>query len=106
MQAFVEVFSQRIRTGLENANFDQKRKLVEVLIDRVVVKDGEVEIRYVIPLTPESEPIRFCHLRKDYYDPTVCFQIDPPHLGTGSLHPRTFRTPGLVVGLFPLRSIP
>jgi len=60
-------FCQRIQTGLENANFDQRRKLVELLIDRVVVKDGDVEIRYVIPTTPASEYVRFCHLRKDYF---------------------------------------
>lgn len=29
---------------------------------------GEVEIRYVIPLRPEGERVRFCHLRKGYFD--------------------------------------
>jgi hypothetical protein len=33
----------------------------------VIVSDGEVEIRYVIPLSPESEQVRFCHLRSDYF---------------------------------------
>lgn len=64
----VNQFSQRIRVGLEHATFEQKRKLVELLIDRVVVKDGDVEIRYVIPTSSESEHIRFCHLHKDYFD--------------------------------------
>jgi site-specific DNA recombinase len=73
MQASAEVFCQRIRDGLENATFEQKRKLVGLLIDRVVVKNGEVEIRYVIPLSPESEQIRFCHLRIDYYPATRHF---------------------------------
>jgi site-specific DNA recombinase len=41
---------------------------VLLLIDRVVVTDAEVEIRYVLPTTPESEHVRFCHLRKDYLD--------------------------------------
>jgi len=40
---------------------------VELLIDRIIVTDGDVEIRYVIPLSPESEQIRFCHLRSDYF---------------------------------------
>ena len=64
----VEAFCARVRTGLAQATFEQKRQLVELLIDRVVVTDAEVEIRYVIPLSPESEHIRFCHLRKDYFD--------------------------------------
>jgi site-specific DNA recombinase len=63
----VEAFCARVRTGLAQATFEQKRQLVELLIDRVVVTDAEVEIRYVIPLSPESEHIRFCHLRKDYF---------------------------------------
>ena len=65
----IENFCQRIRTGLENTNFEQKRTLVELLVDRVIVKDENVEIRYVIPTSPASEHIRFCHLRKDYFAP-------------------------------------
>lgn len=59
MQAFVVAFSHRICNGLENTTFEQKRKLVELLIDRVVVKNKAVEIQYVIPLISESEQIRF-----------------------------------------------
>ena len=62
-------FCRRVRAGLAGADFAQKRQLVELLIDRVLVTDGEVEIRYVIPLSPGSEKVRFCHLRKDYFDP-------------------------------------
>src|SRR4030095_11688301 len=42
-------------------------QLVELLIDRVVVTDGHVEIRYVIPTTDHSTKTRFCHLRTDYF---------------------------------------
>ena len=62
----VEDFCQRIQQGLHNATFEQKRQLVELLVDRVIVTDGDVEIRYVIPTSPASEHIRFCHLRSDY----------------------------------------
>ena len=55
-----------IQSGLANADFAQKRQLIELLVDRVIVKDREVEIRYVIPTTPGSEHVRFCHLRTDY----------------------------------------
>jgi site-specific DNA recombinase len=39
-----------------------------LLIDRVVVTEADVEIRYVLPITPESEHVRFCQLRKDDFD--------------------------------------
>ena len=67
LTASIEDFCRRIQNGLENANFEQKRKLVELLIDRVIVQNGNVEIRYVIPTSPISEHVRFCHLRKDYF---------------------------------------
>jgi hypothetical protein len=62
----VEDFCERVRSGLADATFEQRRKLVELLIDRVIVTGEEVEIRYVIPTSPESEHVRFCHLRSDY----------------------------------------
>jgi site-specific DNA recombinase len=66
----VEDFCERVRSGLADATFEHKRRLVELLIDRVIVTDEEVEIRYVIPTSPESEHVRFCHLRSDYlYNP-------------------------------------
>jgi site-specific DNA recombinase len=62
----VEEFCARVRGSLQNATFEKKRQLVELLIDRAIVTDGEVEIRYVIPTSPSSEHVRFCHLRSDY----------------------------------------
>jgi hypothetical protein len=59
---------EQLRAGLDQASFEQRRQLVELLIDRVVVTDGEVEIHYVIPTTPGSTETRFCHLRTDYFD--------------------------------------
>jgi site-specific DNA recombinase len=40
---------EQLRVGLGQAGFEQRRQLVELLVDRVVVTDGQVEIRYVIP---------------------------------------------------------
>jgi site-specific DNA recombinase len=60
---------ERLRAGLDQASFEQRRQLVELLIDRVVVTDGQVEIRYVIPTTDHSTKTQFCHLRTDYFDP-------------------------------------
>jgi site-specific DNA recombinase len=61
-------FCRRVVTGLASATEDQKRQLVELLIDRVVVTDDQVEIRYVFPTSPAGEHTRFCHLRTDYFD--------------------------------------
>jgi site-specific DNA recombinase len=47
----VEEFRATIARGLATASFAQRRALVELLIDRVVVDAPEVEIRYVIPLS-------------------------------------------------------
>ena len=58
---------ERLRVGLGQAGFEQRRQLVELLIDRVVVTDGQVEIRYVVPTTPGSTRTQFCHLRTDYF---------------------------------------
>lgn len=60
-------FAQRIAGSLDQATFDRKRQLVELLIDRVIVTDDQVEIRYVIPTSPAGENMRFCHLRSDYF---------------------------------------
>jgi site-specific DNA recombinase len=67
MAASIEDFCQRVQTGLASASFAQKRTLVELLIDRVLVTNDEVEIRYVVPTHARSETTRFCHLRKDYF---------------------------------------
>ena len=45
--------------------------MVELLVDRVLVAEDEVEIRYVVPAHPNSEKVRSCHLRKDYFDDVV-----------------------------------
>ena len=65
-------FCERTQAGLATATFAQRRQLVELLIDRVVVTDDQVEIRYAIPTGTAGETIRFCHLRTDY--------VRTPHL--------------------------
>ena len=59
-------FCVHVRMGLAQATFAQKRTLVEVLIDCVIVTNEEAEIRYVIPTTRAGPRQRFCHLRIDY----------------------------------------
>jgi site-specific DNA recombinase len=59
-------FCQRVQQGLAQATFEQKRQLVELLIDRVVVTDEEVEIRYVLPTNPKGEHSPFYLFHIDY----------------------------------------
>src|SRR6266568_3945755 len=59
---------EQLSRGLGQASFEQRRELVELLIDRVVVTDDAVEIRYVIPTTEASTRTRFCQLRTDYFN--------------------------------------
>src|SRR5262249_58971868 len=80
----VEAFCARVRTGLTQPTWEQKRQLVELLIDRVVVTDADVEIHYVIPTTPASEQVRFCHLRTDYFHTGLLF-VAPEELVVGQL---------------------
>jgi site-specific DNA recombinase len=62
----IERFCQTIRAGLTAATFAQRRQLAELLIDRVIVTDDQVEIRYVLPTSPEGPHRPFCQLRKDH----------------------------------------
>jgi site-specific DNA recombinase len=66
-----EEFCRRIRDGLASADFERKRALLELLVDRVVVTDGEVEIRYAFPTGSNSEREPFCRLRTDYLERVV-----------------------------------
>jgi site-specific DNA recombinase len=63
----IEAFCQRTHLTLNNLTFAQRRQLVELLIDCVIVTDGQVEIRYVVPTGPKGETTPFCHLRLDYF---------------------------------------
>jgi len=75
----IEAFGQRIQPTLDQLTFAQRRQLVELLIDRVIVNDAQVEIRYVVPTGPKGETTPFCHLRLDY------FNAPPPRVHTERL---------------------
>ncbi len=77
----IERFCEQVKAGLFTATFEQKRSLVELLVDRVVVTDEEVEIRYVVPTSPEGPHQPFCHLRTDYLDGFPWWEVvgqEPP----------------------------
>src|SRR6266705_2721048 len=75
----IEAFGQRLHPTLDQLTFAQRRQLVELLIDRVIVNDAQVEIRYVVPTGPKGETTPFCHLRLDYFNgPAVQIQGHDP----------------------------
>jgi site-specific DNA recombinase len=66
LAAHAEASCQRVQKGLATADFERKRTLLELLIDRIVVTNGAVEIRYVVPIGPKREQAPSSRLRTDY----------------------------------------
>jgi site-specific DNA recombinase len=76
----LEAFCQRVQPTLAQCTFAQKRQLVELLIDRVIVDHDHVEIRYVVPTVPQAETVPFCHLRLDYQQVFPIHRLSPQPL--------------------------
>lgn len=60
-------FCKNIQGTLDQLNFEQRKQIVDLIIDHVIVEQDQLEIRYVIPTSPKGEKSSFCHLRVDYY---------------------------------------
>jgi site-specific DNA recombinase len=97
----IEAFCRTVRAALATATFPQRRQLAELLIDRVVVTDDQVEIRYVLPTTPDGPHRPFCQLRKDHLDRPA----KPGHLDQGGQRDR-LRGVAAVEGQFPGAPVP
>jgi site-specific DNA recombinase len=82
----LEAFCRRLQPTLDQLTFAQRRQLVEWLIDHVIVTDGQVEIRYVVPTGPKGETTPFCHLRLDYLRRPP-LQVQADDLGRAPVHP-------------------
>jgi site-specific DNA recombinase len=48
----LEAFCTRVGTRLENASLADKQAILQLVIERIIVGDGSLEIRHVIPLSP------------------------------------------------------
>ncbi|MPR11115.1 hypothetical protein [Microvirga tunisiensis] len=72
--ASLEAPRERLQHGLAKATFEQRRQLVLLLVHRVVVTNDELEIHYVLPISLASEHVRFCQLRKDYFNHPSAWQ--------------------------------
>jgi site-specific DNA recombinase len=46
----IEAFCDAVRRGIEDANFEDRRKIIELLVEEVVVTNGKVEIAHIVPL--------------------------------------------------------
>jgi site-specific DNA recombinase len=78
----LEAFCQRVQPTLDQLTFAQRRPLVELLIDHVIVTNDQVEIRYVVPTGPKGETTPFCHVRLDYLNGPALF-VRPDDVGSG-----------------------
>jgi len=52
----VEDFAQRVQTTIDQLDFDQRQKLLRLVVEEVRVKGWQVEIRFRIPLDSPPEP--------------------------------------------------
>ena len=80
----LEAFCRKVQPTLDRLSFAQRRQLRELLIDRVIVTNDQVEIRYVVPTGPKGETTPFCHLRLDYLNGPARF-VRPDDVRGGKL---------------------
>lgn len=50
----IEAFCNAVKRGIENASFEERRKIVELLIEEVKVTNGKVEIVHILPLSKKG----------------------------------------------------
>ncbi len=48
----LESFCQTIEAALENPSFEDKRRILELVIDQIVVEEGQITIHHILPLPP------------------------------------------------------
>ena len=101
----LEAFCARVGSRLEDASLADKQAILQLVIERIIVGDGSLEIRHVIPLSPgqpsgSGAPTPQLQLRSDGVhkaEPATSFQThgqghDAPHRGRGS-RPRAGQAP-------------
>lgn len=83
--ADLTIFCDRIRSRLDGATLAEQQEILQLLIERVIVGEGELEIRHVIPLRspppPGTKPATPKDgLRPDGVDPAPLLPRRVPHL--------------------------
>jgi len=51
----IETFCNAVNRGIKNASFEDRRKIIELLVEEVIVKNGEVEITHILPFEKKSD---------------------------------------------------
>ena len=70
----VAAFCNRVRSRLTDATLTEKQTILQLVIDRIIVGEGRLEIRHIIPLRPSSPsgngpaPLETTRLRTDGVD--------------------------------------
>jgi site-specific DNA recombinase len=57
----IEAFCDAVKQGLENASFENRRKIIELLVEEVIVTNGKVEIIHIIPLEKRANLQLYSH---------------------------------------------
>jgi hypothetical protein len=57
----VEAFAQKLRQRLEDLSFEERRQVVLLLIERVVIRGEEITIEHVVPLEGRFSGLRLDH---------------------------------------------
>jgi len=65
----VEAFCASVRRSLEEPSFEVKQKVLQLVVDRIVVEESRVVIQHVVPtgavrLQPEQQPPKKVHFSK------------------------------------------
>jgi site-specific DNA recombinase len=73
VRSSLEAFCTRVGARLEDASLADKQAILQLVIERIIVGDGSLEIRHVIPLAPgqpsgSGAPARQSQLRSDGVD--------------------------------------
>ena len=56
IEAGLQEFAAMVSSNLKHISFENKQKLLRIVLDRVVVKDWRVDVHYNIPLPKPSPP--------------------------------------------------
>jgi site-specific DNA recombinase len=73
-------FGERIGSRLQTASITERQVILQLVVERIIVHDGDLEIQHVIPLrgpAPSSGTCPPAGLRSDGVRPTVCERHGP-----------------------------
>lgn len=54
----VDAFAATLRDGLDRLTFEERQRVVRLLVERVVVRNGDVTIEHIVPLTGRYSGLR------------------------------------------------